>query len=367
MEMILNPTCKIIKVNDECLLYRGTDKKYFLIDLLTYDLLKNSKKYYPESMDAVRWDYLIENQIIVPPDYSGKTIKSHMKFGLTRIDLFSFNINQFMDKTSRLTHFMTKLVNRYYGYFCILMLLISLYTLFNIFGNLSDIQCQIDNSILTFKNALFVYLGTFVLTTWHELGHAYSCKKYTGSVGHCGIMLYFLFPVFYTDVTVMRASPKNEKMIIILSGILNQISASGIISVVIAYYTVITNTMPWVLIYLFLVNIILIFSNINPFYKYDGYWLISVLIGKEYLYRSAIHELISIIYVRKNKVNWLLASYGFGMAICYIVSWIIVILFVYQVTSRFSKGYGLVLSLLMCVLVIIELTLQVKRVRLNKE
>lgn len=147
------------------------------------------------------------------------------------------------------------------------------------------------------------------------------------------------------------------------SGLINQLSASGVLALVIIYSLMKTNTFPGAITYLFSLNIILLFANANPFYKYDGYWLVSVLLEKEYLYENAIRELIAVFRNNQSKVNWPLAMYGLGMVIFYIASWLMMIVISYQVSKNFIHDYAVVAPIVLGFLVVMELISKIKRIR----
>ena len=54
----------------------------------------------------------------------------------------------------------------------------------------------------------------------HELAHAVVCKKYGGEVKSIGILLFFLIPCFYCDVTdIYKISEAKHRKRVALSGV----------------------------------------------------------------------------------------------------------------------------------------------------
>jgi putative peptide zinc metalloprotease protein len=122
---------------------------------------------------------------------------------------------------------------------------------------------------------LFLVLGFF-----HESAHGLTCKHYGGQVHKMGLMLIYLSPAFYVDVTETWISAnKIQRLATIIAGIWVEMIFCGIAMIVW------TNTQPGQWMHDFSYEIILITGiavvvvNLNPLIKLDGYYFLTELIG----------------------------------------------------------------------------------------
>jgi putative peptide zinc metalloprotease protein len=132
--------------------------------------------------------------------------------------------------------------------------------------------------------ALLGILGLFILSScFHELGHAASCQYYGVGHGGVGFGLYLNFPVLYTDVSNVWKLSRKKRLVVNVAGV---------------YFQLIF-LIPLLIIYLFFPNSFLKYFimtvninfliTLNPFFKFDGYWIISDLLGVPNL-RSRTNE-----------------------------------------------------------------------------
>jgi putative peptide zinc metalloprotease protein len=147
---------------------------------------------------------------------------------------------------------------------------------------------------------LYVLLGVILFMLFssliHEFGHASACKYFHVDHGGVGFGLYLTFPVFYTDVSNTWKLKRKERLVVNMSGV---------------YFQFIL-LIPIFLVYLFTYNAIakyilltINFSmllTLNPFFKFDGYWIASDLLGVANL-RHRSKELIGYAFnkIRKRK------------------------------------------------------------------
>lgn len=125
-------------------------------------------------------------------------------------------------------------------------------------------------SLYTLGGVLLLYI---LSSGFHELGHAAACRHYGISHGGVGFGLYLNFPVFYTDVSNVWRLPKNQRLVVNMAG---------------TYFQLIL-LVPLIILFLYTYNPILKYFiltvnlnflvTLNPFFKFDGYWMISDLLG----------------------------------------------------------------------------------------
>ena len=133
--------------------------------------------------------------------------------------------------------------------------------------------------LLLFNNKVNIYLvvGLFVFmlgsSFFHELGHASACKYFGVRHGGIGFGLYLNFPVLYTDVTEVWKLKRGERCVVNLSGVYFQ---SWWLIILLVAFLMTGND---ILRYLILVMNLGFAMTLNPFFKFDGYWLASDLLG----------------------------------------------------------------------------------------
>ena len=130
-------------------------------------------------------------------------------------------------------------------------------------------------SLTSFEGSdmLFIYLIFFLTTFFHELGHASSCSYYNAKHGDIGVGIYLYFPVFYTDVTDAWKLTRLQRGMVDIAGIYFQML---FIPLLFVFYLVYQNLIFIKAIYLLIFSLI---TTLNPFLRFDGYWLASDLSG----------------------------------------------------------------------------------------
>lgn len=133
--------------------------------------------------------------------------------------------------------------------------------------------------LLLFNNKVNIYLvvGLFVFmlasSFFHELGHASACKHFGVRHGGIGFGLYLNFPVLYTDVTEVWKLDRTQRCVVNLPGVYFQ--SYWLIILLVAFLM----TGNDIVRYLILVMNLGFVMTLNPFFKFDGYWLASDLLG----------------------------------------------------------------------------------------
>lgn len=142
---------------------------------------------------------------------------------------------------------------------------------------------------------LLLLLVFFVFSSFfHELGHASATKYYKVGHGGVGFALYWNFPVFYTDVSKIWELPIKKRCIVNLGGIYFQ--SILLISILITFFV----TQNELLKYIILLTNINTLITLNPFFKFDGYWLISDICGVPNL-RKRLHEFLGYLIAKLRK------------------------------------------------------------------
>lgn len=153
------------------------------------------------------------------------------------------------------------------------------------------------DDLLLFNSKVTVYViaGLFVFmlmsSFFHELGHASACKYFGLRHGGIGFGLYLNFPVLYTDVTEVWKLNRMQRCVVNIAGVYFQ--SYWLLVLLIAF--LLTNDD--MLRYLILILNLGFLMTLNPFFKFDGYWIASDILGVPNL-RARSLELVNYCYRR---------------------------------------------------------------------
>ena len=134
-------------------------------------------------------------------------------------------------------------------------------------------------TVLATQNIPVLWTLLVVLKVFHEFGHAYACKRFGGNVPEMGAFFIAFTPCAYVDASASWGFPSRwqriavalagmyvESILAMLALILWCVTPPGLLHSI-ALYTVILST------------VVTVGFNANPLMKYDGYYVLSDLIG----------------------------------------------------------------------------------------
>lgn len=135
----------------------------------------------------------------------------------------------------------------------------------------------------TLQGFAFYALSLVILKILHELGHAYAARHFGARVPIIGLAFLVMFPILYTDTTdVWRVEERRSRTLINGAGIIVELCIAatslllwaflpdGILRSI-AFFAATTS---WTMS---------LFVNLNPWMRFDGYYIISDLLGVENL------------------------------------------------------------------------------------
>lgn len=101
----------------------------------------------------------------------------------------------------------------------------------------------------------------------HELGHSFAAAASGIGLRPIGLSIYLVFPVFYTNVSGIETVTLREKALINCGGFLFQgiFLLLLLITASLTGFFIFAEAVRWIMV--------LVFFNLNPFFKTDGYWL----------------------------------------------------------------------------------------------
>jgi putative peptide zinc metalloprotease protein len=147
------------------------------------------------------------------------------------------------------------------------------------------------NSILALNNLMFMSVAFLALKVWHELGHGYVCKYFGGRVPEMGCKLIAGMPLAYMDATSAYSFPKRfHRIAVMLGGMYFEVLVAIPATFLWAFLPdTFIGSCAYQLI--FMAGVATIFFNANPLMKYDGYFILSDLLGIPNLRSKASNEL----------------------------------------------------------------------------
>ncbi|WP_282159899.1 hypothetical protein [Ulvibacterium marinum] len=171
-----------------------------------------------------------------------------------------------------------------------------------------------DSTWINVNNLVLYSTIMYATMLIHELGHIAACRKFGVDHGEIGFGFYSIFPVVYADVTHIWTLDKHKRTITNLGGIYLEIIYASIWSTcylisreevfLIASFSILFKTL----------------TELNPFIRFDGYWVILDLTNTPNLLPKANAMVRSIVARIKGKktssatkwgrYHYLLAAYG---------------------------------------------------------
>jgi putative peptide zinc metalloprotease protein len=132
----------------------------------------------------------------------------------------------------------------------------------------------------------FCLVGLVLLALlFHELGHA-SASEHFGVHPHAlGFGVFWIYPVMFTDVSGTWQLPRWQRALVGAAGLYFHLLASGIACLA---TLVVSSRLPVLLVYSIWLAV---FLNGNPFLQFDGYWIVTDLLGIPNL-RYQTHSLL---------------------------------------------------------------------------
>ncbi len=183
----------------------------------------------------------------------------------------------------------------------------------------------------------------------HELAHAAACKAFGGDCRELGVMLLFGMPCLYCDVSDAWIMPQRYKRILVsAAGMLAEIGIAAL-AMFAWLWTGDAILREWWLIVMVVCSVSTIVVNGNPLMRYDGYFILSDVVGipnlgtraslalREIVRNRLWGERTSALNNEDNQCRFWLAVYAVASQIYRVI----VILTLASMVSRFAFGSGI--------------------------
>jgi len=126
---------------------------------------------------------------------------------------------------------------------------------------------------------MFIFGILCASTIFHEFGHASACRRFGGIHKGIGVGTYLITPVLYADVSDAWRLPRMQKVVVDIGGVYFQFLFA---TAVLLWSRIAGSELLRVAAISVDASCVL---NLNPFMKWDGYWLLSDLVGVPNLHR----------------------------------------------------------------------------------
>src|SRR5262249_22614794 len=117
----------------------------------------------------------------------------------------------------------------------------------------------------------------------HEIGHAAACLRLAGSVGGIGFGVFVMTPVLYCDVSDIHLLSRKSKATIGIAGTVVDL-------VFLATWALLAGD-GLLASKAYLIGMLSVLLNLLPFYRSDGYWVLSDLAGRRDLFEHGLRAL----------------------------------------------------------------------------
>ena len=125
------------------------------------------------------------------------------------------------------------------------------------------------------ESLILLALG-FVLTFFHELGHAATIIHFRRRVKSAGFMIYFGSPAFFVEASDSLMLDRRQRILQSFAGPFAELVLAGFSSLALALLP--DGGFSQLLYKFALINYFVIFLNLIPLLELDGYWILSDLI-----------------------------------------------------------------------------------------
>lgn len=165
---------------------------------------------------------------------------------------------------------LSHLFNRYLLYiFSILSVIWLIVIIFK--NNAVEVAAEIQH--LSIPNLVGCYSIMTFIGLFHELGHSSALMRFEEEPGRIGVGVYFIMPVFFSDVTNAWKLKRYQRFIVDFGGMYFQLLT--MLSLYICNFFIKSSLLNLAVI----LSALQILSNLNPFIKLDGYWMLCDILG----------------------------------------------------------------------------------------
>lgn len=308
----------------QCLEYEGDELSFRNVGNLSDEEQEFMLQKYEE------WGFLNEEEVI------------EEKKDITKIKLCEFNPTDCLAKVPMWIQNLFSIK----GAMIILGLTIAAY--YCIFQNTELVfRAAVDCLSFSIPDYIIFYVMMILTTMLHEFGHAICCNRNGGKVSSMGLMLFFLMPCFFCDVSdIYMFRDKKKSFGVAVSGIAINY-AMGTIGCILFFILALNNIYVPMLMFYYFANLGFVIFNLIPFVKLDGYWVATALIEVDNLMDKSILTFFTGLIKPKDLKNiscakikkQMLFLYGFSAIIFRPIFWVISVYSAYEFLASKNMVY----------------------------
>lgn len=119
-------------------------------------------------------------------------------------------------------------------------------------------------------------LGCIFSLVMHEMGHISAAKFFKVKTGMIRFGIYYVFPVFFTNLSEIWTISRRDRLTVNFAGVFFQMIINSLIVGILFFFNppIIASS---ILVQVIKFNFVIVAYNLNPFLKFDGYWILSDL------------------------------------------------------------------------------------------
>ncbi len=177
-----------------------------------------------------------------------------------------------------------------------------------------------SGSVFSPSNWLWLLVAWILLKVTHEAAHGIVCQRYGGSVRETGVILAFFAPLAYVDVSsCWRFSSRWQRIHVAAAGMYVELLLA---SIAVLSFGVVDSDVGTHLLYnvIVMASVSTLLFNANPLMRFDGYYILSDLLGLPNLYTrasEALRQLLQSILVGQKTTTPTISGQQVAVLRCY--------------------------------------------------
>jgi putative peptide zinc metalloprotease protein len=175
---------------------------------------------------------------------------------------------------------------------------------------------------------LFILSNIFIV--FHEIGHSTASLKFKLPSKKIGFGFYFIFPVFFSDVTNIWLLNKKDRIIVNIAGIYFQLLLN--LFFITFFFFINDALIKGILLYFITSNLFVSIYSLIPFFRNDGYWIYSDLFNITNLLKKA--ERLTLVFLHRRIIDKKEKSeYTIPLVLFTMSNWIFKIYIIYKLST----------------------------------
>lgn len=136
------------------------------------------------------------------------------------------------------------------------------------------------------NNLILIIILLIISLILHEGAHGTTCIHFGRKVNEAGFMIYMFIPVFYVDTTDIWMAQKKERILVSIAGPLIDLFFASLLAVFMPFIQkpVLYNSFYYIATLIYL----RVLLNMNPLFKWDGYYFLMDIMGEYNLKRKSV-------------------------------------------------------------------------------